>query len=338
MKIAVIGAGAVGSVIGGLLARAGESVVLIGRAAHVESINAHGLTISGAHGTIHVILPAAETLDFVPDLALLCVKTQDLADVLKQHEHWLTGVPVITTQNGMQADAIAAAALGAEHVIGGVVLFGATYLEPGKVDYAPAGMLVIGELTRASQERTRMIASVLNKAIPTAVSENIRGAHWTKLIVNQANALPTITGKPFHDTYAEPYLRQLSVWLMREAVRMIRKSGGTLGAMPTTPLTLIKLLMGMPMPVAEMLPRMYLRRLGESPAYGSTLQSVKRGRATEIDYLNGEIVALGAKLNLPTPYNSSVVAMVHEVEQRGEFFSTGEIKARVQAALKDADR
>jgi 2-dehydropantoate 2-reductase len=334
MKVAVIGAGAIGSVLGGLLADAGEEVTLIGRQAHIHYINEHGLQIDGALGSLHVTIQATEKLDFVPDLALLCVKTQDIVAAAKENKPWLAGVPTIAMQNGVQAENLAASVLGKENMLGGVVLFGATFLEPGKVIYSPAGHLVVGESFGSAQKRTKVIGNVLNKAIPTAVTANIQGAHWTKLIINETNALPAITGLSFQDVYANPYLRTWSVRLMREALDVITAAGNTLASLPEVPARVLKLLLYMPMPTAGLLPRLFSRALGDSPALGSTLQSIERGKPTEIDYLNGEIVALGEKTGRPTPYNTLIVALVHEVEQQGVFFTPQEVKLRLQTATK----
>ena len=135
-KIAVIGAGAIGSLIGGLLARAGEDVTLIARQAQVEAINAQGLRIDGLLGKLTIPVRAAETLDFQPDLALLAVKTQDVEAACRQVAAYVRAIPIVTLQNGVRSDEIVATLLPRENIISGVVLFNAQFLEPGKVTYA----------------------------------------------------------------------------------------------------------------------------------------------------------------------------------------------------------
>jgi 2-dehydropantoate 2-reductase len=122
------------------------------------------------------------------------------------------------------------------------------------------------------------------------------------------------------------------VLLMREAVNTMTASGIGLGQLPGVPTNLIQTLLRMPMPVASALPRLLSRATGETPFLGSTLQSLKRAKSTEIDYLNGEIVALGTKLGRATPYNTTVVNLVHRVEATGEFLSADEIVAAVAEA------
>lgn len=327
MRLAVIGAGAVGSLIGGLLAKAGEDVTLIGRRPHVEAVNRNGLHIDGALGAMRVRVRAAERLDFEPDLALLTMKTQDVAAAARELHPYLAGVPVVTMQNGVRSDELVADVLGKEHVHSCVVLLGATYLEPGGVTYSSRGALVLGAPFRPIDERTRTIAAVLDKAVPTHLSANIAGAHWTKLIVNENNALPAVTGLSIQDVNRRPALSRLSVLLMREAAETISAAGIELASLPRLPAPALKVTLRMPMPVASRLLRLLSRSLGTTPALGSTLQSVRRGEKTEIDYLNGEVVALGKRTGRPTPRNAAVVELVHRVEATGKFLTAEEVTA-----------
>jgi len=332
MKIAVIGAGGVGSVIGGLLARAGEDVTLIGRQPHVDAINSHGLLIDGALGERRIPVAARERLDFSPDLALLGVKMQDIEATIREAQPHIASTLLLTLQNGVRADDLLAGLVDKASIASGVVVFGATYLEPGKVTYSPAGRLVVGNPFGPVTENVRNVAAVLNKALPTHISEDIRGAHWTKLIINENNALPAITGLSLQRLNTASQMRRLSVLLMREAVDTMRAAGISLGELPGVPVNLIQTLLRMPLPVASALPRLLSRAMGETPFLGSTLQSLKRARSTEIDYLNGEIVALGKQLGRSTPYNTTVVDLVHRVEATSTFLSPDEVVRAIAQA------
>jgi 2-dehydropantoate 2-reductase len=127
MKIAIIGAGAIGSVLGGLMARAGVDVTLIGRQSQVSAIHRNGLAIDGALGSFVIRVPAHEKLDFVPDLAILAVKTQNIAEALRENQFYIQAAPVMTLQNGARADQMVADIIGGERLYSGVVLFGATW-------------------------------------------------------------------------------------------------------------------------------------------------------------------------------------------------------------------
>jgi 2-dehydropantoate 2-reductase len=327
MRLAVIGAGAVGSVVGGLLARAGEDVTLIGRRSHADAVNRDGLRIDGALGELRVRLTATERLDFKPDLALLTMKTQGVAAAARELHPYLHGVPVLTMQNGVRSDELVAEVVGREQLLSSVVLFGATFLEPGSVTYSPKGVLVLGVPFGRIDERTRAIAALLDKAVPTQLSANIAGAHWTKLIVNENNALPAVTGLSIQQVNRHPALRRLSVLMMREAVETIAAAGIKLASLPRLPAAALTTVLRMPLPIATPLLRLSALSLGRSPALGSTLQSVRRGEKTEIDYLNGEVVALGKRTGRPTPYNATVVDLVHQVETTGRFLTAEAVTA-----------
>jgi 2-dehydropantoate 2-reductase len=333
MRVAIIGAGAIGSVIGGLLARAHEDVTLIGRRAHVDVINRNGLRIDGALGTMQVRVRAAERLDFRPDLALLTVKTQGVAATAREVSPYVGGVPVVTMQNGVRSDELVADVLGMEHILSCVVLFGATFLEAGSVTYSPQGALVLGVPFGAIEERTRTVATILSKAVPTHLTADIVGAHWTKLIINENNALPAVTGLSIQDVNRQPALRSLSVLMMREAAATIAAASIKLVSLPGVPAAALRAMLWLPLPAASRLLGLLSQSLGRTPALGSTLQSVRRGEETEIDYLNGEVVALGKRTGTPTPYNAAVVKLVHEVEATGTFLTTEEVTAAVRTTV-----
>jgi 2-dehydropantoate 2-reductase len=332
MKIAVIGAGAIGSLLGGLLARAGEDVTLVGRPAHVEAVNQSGLLIDGALGPMRVQVRAQQRLDFTPEVALLTAKTQAVATTAREVQPYAAGVPVVTVQNGVRSDELAAGVLGKENLLSSVVLFGATFLEPGKVTYAPAGTLVLGVPFGPVDQRAHAIAMVLDKAVPTRLSDNIQGAHWTKLIINENNALPAVTGLSLQEVNQQPALGRLAVLLMREAAATIQAAGIQMASLPRVPAAALTTMLRLPMPVAARLPGLLSRSLGTTPTLGSTLQSVKRGQRTEIDYLNGEVVTLGKRIGRPTPYNTAVVDLVHQVEATGNFLTAEQVTAAVNRA------
>jgi 2-dehydropantoate 2-reductase len=333
MRLAVIGAGAVGSLVGGLLARAGEDVTLVGRQPHVDAVKRDGLRIDGELGPLQIRVGAIERLDFKPAVALLTVKTQAVADAARELRPYVAGVPVVTMQNGVRSDELVAEVPGKHDLLSCVVLFAATYLEPGSVTYALRGDLVLGVPFGPIDERTRTIAGILDKALPTHLSADIAGAHWTKLIINENNALPTVTGLSIQDVNRRPALSRLSVLMMREAVTTIAAAGITLASLPRLPVTALRTMLRMPMPIVSRLPRLLTRSLGRTTALGSTLQSVRRGEKTEIDYLNGEVVALGKRIGRPTPYNSAVVDLVHQVEATGRFLTEEEVTAAVDRAV-----
>ncbi|HUX11933.1 MAG TPA: 2-dehydropantoate 2-reductase [Spirochaetia bacterium] len=334
--IAVVGAGAIGGSVGALLHRAGHRVTLTGRPEQVHAIRKDGLLIRGALGEFSAHLDVAERLTERPEFALIAVKTQDLASAISENRASLTDVPVVTMQNGVRADDIAAQYLSGSNIVSAVVLLAASYLTPGTISIQSRGSFVIGHPFKTDRPIVPTLRPVLDSAIPTRATANIRGAHWLKLILNLNNALPAVTNLPLPEIFAFEPLRRLGVLLIREGARVIRRAGIKLDPLPQTPVALIRLVTMLPAGLAGRVAAARIRKSAlnpdaADPLLGSTLQSLRRGRPTEIDYLNGEIVRLGRDIGLPTPLNGFLVRIVHEIESTGEFWSAEKLAGVVDA-------
>jgi 2-dehydropantoate 2-reductase len=329
-RIAVIGAGAIGCTLGALLSRAGQDVTLIGRRKQVAAIRAGGLHIDGALGKFIVQVPVVEQLDVRPDLALLAVKIQDVLPAVQTNLPFLTDVPLVTLQNGVRSDDLVAGLLPSHQIVSAVISIIATYLSPGSVTIISPGSLVIGYPFATSDQILSKVAEILNQARPTHISANIRGAHWLKLLVNVNNALPAITNFTLQEVYVDPYLSQLVIRLIREGLAVVARAGIKLESLPDVSISLIRLLGRLPIKLAARLAAAKVRRTASTaPVLGSTLQSLRRHRSTEIEYLNGEIVRLGAEVGVPTPLNAIMVEMVRHVERHGRFYGVSAIRETI---------
>ena len=325
-KIVVVGAGAIGSLIGGLLARAGEDVTLIGRPAQVEAIRARGLQIEGILGSLTIPVVAAERLEFHPDLVLLGVKTPDVEATCRQMKDLVQGVPLLTLQNGVRSDELVASVLPKENILSGVVMLNVQFLEPGLITYARSGALVIGEGFGRNGQRIREVQKLLGQAIRTEISDDIQGAHWTKLLVNNlANGLEAMAGIPVRECLQQAGLKRIGLLTLREGHKVIEKAGFKLARLPGVPPLALQTLIRAPIPMVEWV---LSWAMGSLKTLSSTLQSLRRGVPTEIDYLNGEIVRLGQQTGVATPYNSKVVEIVHEVEKSHQFQTPDELVRR----------
>jgi 2-dehydropantoate 2-reductase len=332
MKIAVIGAGAIGSVIGGLLSKAGEDINLIGRKPHVDAVNRNGLVLEGESGRTVIKVKAAENLDFKPDLALLTLKAQDVESSLRKAQPFLSSTQVVTMQNGVQSDDQAAGLLGKENIISSVVTFNGQFLEPGKASYSipfSKTALLIGEPFGNKGNRLQTLSALLNKAIGTDISEDIRAVHWTKLIWNLQTAVPAVTGLSYQDSYQYPEVRELTISLLKEGLKVIKAAGIKIAKVPGFPMEPIETMAIESLPIASALLKKIAESLGKVPVLGSTLQSIKRGTSTEVDYLNGEIVNLGKKKDILTPVNSLIVGLVHQVETTKKFLTVVELSQKL---------
>jgi 2-dehydropantoate 2-reductase len=213
-----------------------------------------------------------------------------------------------------------------------LALFAASYLSPGEVTITTAKPTVVGG---DDPETAALFARVLGEVMPVELTDDFAGAQWTKLVVNQVNALPAVTGLSVQDVIAHRGLRRVLTRSMREAVQVAAEEGvrfATLGGLSAAKLRLFG---SVPLWAAQQLPLAMRRSMGSTPNPGSTLQSIRRGQLSEIDYLNGAIVAAGERSGVPTPINTLIVRLVHEVESSKAFIVPEVVIARVAAATTE---
>jgi len=294
-------------------------------------------------------LPAvAQLADVAPgtDLVLLAVKTQDVSDACRELRVWRDAggmgqkTPVVALQNGLRADALAAQELGAAVVVGGVVMCATTCTQPGEISVQFPGWLIIGEPFAPVRDRTRKIVRALNNtAVPTFLTRDLRAVRWSKLITNLNNGICAATGLTMPEVARTPAGALIAARVMQEGRRVAKAAGahldhGLYGLSPRAlrrdgSAALVALLQSGMNGVLASIPDTAAARLlalagrsklGNLPIRGSTWQSLARGKPSEIAYLNGEIVRLGAEHAVPTPYNTRLVALVHEIERGHAFY------------------
>jgi 2-dehydropantoate 2-reductase len=329
VRIAVLGAGAVGGTLAALLARAGHDVAVTARGENLEAIRRDGIRLDGGFGSYHAEVGASQTLAGSFDLAILATKAQDAAAALDASAAALDGVPLLVVQNGLGGLAVAAEHLPSSPILGGLALMATSYVEPGHVFVTGENPLVIGAPRETPRQVLDRVAAVLGGALPVEVTDDIQGAQWTKLLINHVNALPAITGLSVQDVVADDGLRRVMTASMRESARIARQTGVRFGSMQGVPGRVLELIGVVPLWVGSAFPRLLARRMGSVPNPGSTLQSIRRGQLTEIDFLNGAVVDAARAAGLPSPVNSAIVEMVHEVERTGEFVTPADVIARV---------
>ncbi|MYM55067.1 ketopantoate reductase family protein [Thalassovita mangrovi] len=294
MKIAVMGAGAVGCYYGAMLARAGHEVVLIGRPALVEAVQANGLILEMG-GESHVI--AVEVSDDPAAIAgagmvLFCVKSSDTEDAGRQIAPYLSDdTLLLSLQNGVSNPERLQAVTG-HAVIPTVVYVASAMAGPGVVRHEGRGDLAIGG------PGSDAAAEVLNGAgVETVVSPDIIAAQWVKLILNCAyNALSAVADMPYGPLVAQDGIPELLEDNVAEC-RAVAEAAGV--ALPDGLLDNVR-------GIAKAMPGQY----------SSTAQDLRRGRMTEIDFLNGEIVRKGRELGVPTPINKTLTALVKLAETK----------------------
>jgi len=325
MRVAIVGAGAVGGTIAALLSRAGHEVTITARGEQLRTILDNGIALTGAWGDFTARVHATDTLDRTPELAIVTTKAQDAEAALRQNAEFLDGITVVIVQNGLDALRVAQRVLPDADVIGALALYAASYLSPGTVSVTTDGITAIG----GSVSGTLFVERVLGAVMPVTVASNFEGAQWTKLVVNHINALPAITGFSAQEIISDRRLRRIMTESMREAVRVGLARGIEFEKVQGLSGTLLKLLVRLPAFVGQLIPLAMKARMGQTPNPGSTLQSIRRGQVTEIDYLNGAVVAAAERVGIATPVERELVAMVHEVERTGAFLTPAEVAARL---------
>jgi 2-dehydropantoate 2-reductase len=257
------------------------------------------------------------------DLVLVATKAMDAPAALAANAEACAGATVVVVQNGLEGLTRAGGLLPDSRVLGGLALFAASLIGPGHVRITTPGDLYVGPA-----EGSDPVVAALAAALPTRAVRDFAGLQWTKLVVNQVNALPAITGLSAQEVVADPGLRRVMASSIQEAVRAGRAQGVRFGSMSGLNGPLLRLVAAAPPALAEVLPRLMARRMGSVPNPGSTLQSIRRGQPTEIDYLNGAVVAAAEAAGGRAPVNEALTQMVHEVERTGSFLPPAEVVRR----------
>lgn len=298
-RVAVVGAGAVGSFFGAMLARAGHVVVLIGRPAHVEAIRRDGLQLQMKGSTERVAIDASSDIAAVrgAELVLFCVKSPDTDAVAREMApHLDAGALVLSLQNGVDN-----AATIARHVrcavVPSVVYVATAMPAPGMVAHFGRGDLVIGSPEPALQPRLQAVAALFGAAgVPVVVSADVMDELWRKLMLNCAyNAISAIAQQPYGRMAAMPEIRAVMREVVEEVVAVAHADGQALD-LDACLQAMDKLAPAMP---AQM---------------SSTAQDLARGKPSEIDHLNGFIARRGAELGVATPVNRTLHALVKLAE------------------------
>jgi 2-dehydropantoate 2-reductase len=331
MRIGVIGAGAVGGAVAALLARGGHEVEVTARGEHLEAIRERGIHLTGAWGEYTAVVSAGELLTRGPELAIVATKAQDAVAAIRENVALLRGIPVVVIQNGLDGISHAQAASPRSDVVGGLAMFASSYLSPGDITVTTGGPIYLGGDFADAGIPARFAHAVLAPVIDAKLVPNFRGAQWTKLVVNMVNALPAITGMSAQAVISDRRLRRILTASIRETVRIGLRSGVRFEALQGLSHGRLRLVAALPLGAGQVVPLLMRVRLGKVPNPGSTLQSIRRGQRTEIDHLNGAVVAAAEAIGREAPVNAALVAMVHEVEESGRFLEPAEVVARVGA-------
>lgn len=304
--VVIVGAGALGSLIGARLARAGQRVVLVGRSAQVQAIGEAGVTLHEESGTCVVPVPASTDIGLVASagFVLLCVKSADTEAVARaMAPHLRPESAVLSLQNGVANGPVLATVL-QRSVMVGAAYVAASMQAPGVVRHAGGQGLVIGclpgpqgdSLADDAQKQLRLQLQLQQQLQAGGFDVRLSDAPltelWRKLVVNCAcNAISALAQAPYGVMATVPAVRELQQAVLREAVAVAQAEGHTMA------------LDEMQIAVDRVATTMPAQR-------SSTAQDLARGRRSEIDQLNGQVVRAAARHGIATPANQALWALV----------------------------
>lgn len=303
MKVAVVGSGAMGGLFGSILTGGGVDVTLVDIwQEHVTVMRRQGITVVRDNKEnvvpVHVTTQITDVKD--PDLIIIFVKSYDTEQAARDCLQIVTpNTMVLTLQNGVGNTEKIGSILGRERIIAGTTSFGCTVLEAGKIKPSNIGEVTIGELDGAISPRLTRLKELFQKAgIETHVSDNIDSLIWSKLVVNVGiNAITAITLLTNGQLLDFPESTSLLEKAAEEGIRVARHKN--IRFLVDDPLQWVK-------DVA----------IGTYHNKSSMRQDIERGKKTEVDFINGAIVAEGAKAGIPTPVNQVLTLLVKSIEHR----------------------
>lgn len=319
IKIAVIGAGAIGGVIAAFIAKAAYDVEVACKYEDLAcKIRARGLHIFGVKGDHRISMPAVAKISELSgpkDIVLLAVKANDMLDAARELLPFLKATSmVVSMQNGLCEDALAQV-FGRERTIGCVIGWGATMHSPGEIEITSRGEFVIGNIDNKPDERLPALKGILNAVLPVEISEKIRENLYSKLIVSSCiTSVGAICGLTLGGMLSIKKIRNIYREIMREGLAVAHAMGVKV-AIYAGRLDYSKFLEGSNLFI-NFIQHILIRIIGFKyrRSKSSSLQSLERGRPAEIDYLNGYISDSGRRHNIPTPVNDKIIEMLKDIE------------------------
>lgn len=334
VRVCIFGAGSIGCYVGGRLAAAGADVRFIGRERIGKELRAHGLHLTDLHGTDIVLAPSQFTYATDPglardaDLVLVTVKSAATLEAAAALRDVLPASAItVSFQNGMQNGALLASAMPGRTVVAGMVEFNVINRGAGTFHQGSEG-----SVDAAQHEALKRFLPLFERAgLPLTQHADFTGVQWAKLQLNLNNAVNALSGIPLKDELGQRAFRRCVALAQRELLAALDAAGITPAQLTPVPPHWLPRSLDVP----DFIFRVSAKRvLAIDPlARSSMWEDLQANRTTEVDYLNGEVVALAEKHGLRAPVNARLVALIRDAERGGKRTWRGEaLLAELHAA------
>lgn len=320
MRIAIYGAGSLGTILGAFISKAGINIELINHnKAHVEALQTMGAQITGTvKFTQKVTAYTPNEMSGLYDIIFLMTKQQQNKDVVQLLKNYLTSDGVLVTfQNGLP-EILIAEILGEEHVLGCTVAWGATLQAPGicELTSAPDALsFSLGAISGNRSKHFNKVKELLELMGKVEVEENFIGTRWSKLLINAAfSGMSAVLGCTFGEAAKPKESRRIIQALIKECIDVCKM--GDIHIEPVQGKDIVKLLdynNTIKRAFSFFIIPIAIRKHAKLKA--SMLQDLEKGKLTEVDAINGIVSQYGRKVGCPTPMNDRVVDVIHKIEQ-----------------------
>ena len=320
MRVAIYGAGSLGTILGAFISKAGVPVELINRnKAHIEALKAKGAQVVGTMQFCQpVIAYTPDEMSGQYDILFLMTKQQHNAEVVQMLKNYLAADGVLVTfQNGLPEMQIAEV-LGEERVLGSTVAWGATLQSPGVCELTSEPDALSFSLGAISEKRSKHFAKVkeLLELMGTVdVEENFLGTRWSKLLINASfSGMSAVLGCTFGEAAGPKESRKVVQAIIKECIDVCQKGG--IRIEPVQGKDIVKLLnYTNPLKKAFSFFIIPIAIRKHAKLKASMLQDLEKGKLTEVDAINGAVSEYGRKVGFPTPVNDKVVEIIHQIEK-----------------------
>ena len=332
MKIGILGCGAIGGTLSFYLsALCKDNLQVVLRNYQKDVVQKEGLLFQSLDISRAEIKKPVLKLEGKVDLLITTTKIYDIEDSFLANKSFLEESLILTTQNGIGAEKVISKFVPEKKIYTGIVMFGSTFYPPNKIVENFKGSLAVGSMYGSEiASELKELQEKLQGKINVVFSQNVLGQKYLKLLINLNNAVAAILGCSMQKAFQDKAISALAIDLLREAVEVIDKSGIELVSLPDFPQERITGFLQMERQRAADLYSQIMTNLSKKELFGSILQSIKRKRKTEIDFINGEIVRLAQENNLEAPLNARIVSLVKEVEEKEKFLKKEELLKEVK--------